>query len=79
MLEKQLMDTVLVQKLKSLPQRSIEIPPLKNITNKSEIKLHAKQLENFIKYLETGNFVPATLARFNSLERACEEINSNPE
>lgn len=79
MLEKQLMDIAAVQKLKSLTKRDIEIPPLKKITTPSRIKLHARQLENFIKYLETGNFSQETLARFNSLEQVCEKINSNPE
>ena len=77
--EMQLLNTAAVQKLKTLPQKAIEIPEVKKIANPNELQLHIKELKNFIKYLETGNLAPETLARFNSLEQACEEINSNPE
>lgn len=76
--EMQLLNQITVQKLKTLPQKAIEIPEVKKIANTNELKLHIKELENFIKYLETGNLAPETLARFNNLEQACEEINSNP-
>ena len=77
--EMQVLNPAVVQQLKTLPQKAIEIPEVKKIINPDELKLHIKELENFIKYLETGNLVPETIARFNSLEQACEEINSNPE
>lgn len=77
--EMQLLDPAVVQQLKTLPQKAIKIQEVKKIINPDELKLHIKELENFIKYLETGNLAPETIARFNSLKQACEEINSKPE
>ena len=79
MLEVQLLNPATIKKIKSFPKINLEIPALKKIISPSEIKIKVKELENFIKYLETGNFAPETLARFNNLEQASEEINSNPE
>lgn len=78
MLEVQLLNSPTIKKIKSFPQINLEIPALKKIISRSEIKLKVKELENFIRYLETGNFAPEILARFNNLKQACEEINSNP-
>ncbi len=77
--EMQILNPSFVKQLKTLPKRAIEIPDVKKIANSYELKLHVKELENFIKYLETGNLAPETLARFNNVEQVCEEISSNPE
>ena len=79
MLEVQLLNPATIKKIKSFQQNNLKIPAIKKNTSTSEIKLKVKELENFIKYLETGNLAPEILVRFNNLEQACEKINSNPE
>ena len=78
-LEMQLINSTAIQKYKNYAKRGLKLSPIEKLTTSSEIKLHIEELNRFIKFLETKKVDPKTLSRFDNLEQACKEINSNPE
>ena len=77
--EMQLLNSNFINQIKRLPQKAIKNIELKKCTDRTELKLHIKELENFINHLETKNLVSEKLVQVNNLEQACNTINSDPE